>query len=812
MGMLHPIRLCLAAMCLSLAASTVPLDAQGARKGGQRPAPKGGDVKSLFDQGIYSFDEGDYDAAHAAFEAAFAQSPSSDAVADFVQRAGEAKVFRMLSSKDARLAGMARQLLESSVQAVRVRQSDPEQVRSAVSETLSSQGQDQLLLMIERANTYGRNLVPSLIPILADTDLEHRAVAINWIGRYIGMDSIPVLQAARKHPNPTVRRNIAELLGTRQLRHRVGLATLKAMAESDPTSDVKEVASRSLAAVLADVDGSGKDSSAKDYFLDNALSYYLEPHKNPFGSTFYSATVYKLEGENVVGERVADFQLSERMAQQALEEALDLDPSFHEAQVLTLCNDAQQVYEYDVNVAYYAKNEAQGDVKSLLEKQKPYVDFVLRNRLLSWPANVLYDGLGQALADGRGDVARKIVETIRATHRTGAAPESLVKALEDNNSRLVRITAAVAIAHWNPTQRTFDAGERVVSLLSEAVLTSGVRTVQKVMGNNGLSNRLAEMLDELNMESYTPHRSVEEGYEAVVNAPPDVIFADETITKSTGKAEIAPVNYFINELRKNYRTANVPVVVIVQSAKLADAKKLYESAERKVWVVPESIDRLGLNNGVFSKIFSDATDSKSEATQLARSAAEAIDYLATVPTRIPIKRSADALRKVLKSRPDEVRLPSIEALGNIKATEAAGELAAVYANEENAKPIRIAAMRSLGQVLQGQTGSSGQVLKTIVDGMRSQDLELRQASWFAFSNANPDPKTRLEMLLSMAPEAGAAAPAGEPAAEPATEPAAEPAAPSDEPAADKPASDTPAEQPAEEPAPPEEPAGGDDSK
>jgi hypothetical protein len=256
----------------------------------------------------------------------------------------------------------------------------------------------------------------------------------------------------------------------------------------------------------------------------------------------------------------------------------------------------------------------------------------------------------------------------------------------------------------------------------------------------------------------------------------------------------------------------VPVVVIVQSAKLADAKKLYESAERKVWVVPESIDRLGLNNGVFSKIFSDATDSKSEATQLARSAAEAIDYLATVPTRIPIKRSADALRKVLKSRPDEVRLPSIEALGNIKATEAAGELAAVYANEENAKPIRIAAMRSLGQVLQGQTSSSGQVLKTIVDGMRSQDIELRQASWFAFSNANPDPKTRLEMLLSMAPEAGAAAPAGEPAAEPATEPAAEPAAPSDEPAADKPASDTPAEQPAEEPAPPEEPAGGDDSK
>jgi len=762
--------------------------AQAPRGAGKRATAGGTDVKSLLDQGLYSYDEGDFDAAHAAFEKAFAQNPTSDAIADFVERATEAKVFQMLLSKNEKLVGIARQILESSSRSRRAKLGDPEESKRVVDDTLGTEGQEQLLKMVQNANDFGRNLVPALIPALEDSDLGRRSAAINWIARHIGRDAIPVLQAARKHPSATVRRNVAVLLGSRLVRHVVNLATLKAMVETDPASEVKEAAAASLAAVLGDLNGSAREASAKEYFLENAILYYSTPHRNPFAGTQYVPTIYKLEGNRIAGEVVAEFQLSDRMAQQALEEALELDPTFHVAKVLTLSNDAAQVYEYDLNVAHYAKNEGQqADIKALLEKQRPYVDYVLRNRVLCWPSEVLYDALAQAIEDGRSEVAQKIVEAIRETHRSGQAPESLVKALEDTNSRLVRIAAAIALAHWNPTSRDFTAGDQVVSILGEAVLSSGVRTAQKIMGDAQQANRFGEMLEQLDMEHYTAISSIDRAYDAIVNSPPDVILMDDNVTKSTGRKEIPPINYFVTELRKNYRTANVPVVVIVPGSELDKAKKTYESEELKVWVVPDSIDRLGLQNTVFNKIFDDKDDAKAHATRLARSAAEAINYLATVPTRIPVKKSVDQLRKVLKNRPDEVRIPSIMALGNLKASEAAGELAAVFANAENAKSIRIEAMRALGKSIQAASGTSAPlILKTIQDGMQSTDLELRRAAWIAFSNSGADPRAQLKALMASAPEAAGA---GSESPEPAPEQGPAEAKPAEEGAADAPAAE-----------------------
>ena len=340
-------------ICLALISfSGGLLIAQGAKGAGRRSPLEGNDVKSLLDQGVYSYDEGDFEGASAAFEKAFALNPTSDALSGFVKRASEAKIFQMLLSKDPRLAGIARQILDSSSQVSRTKMGDPEQIKNVVADTLNSDSQDQILKMIRNANNYGRNLVPALIPTLSDSDLGRRAVAINWIGRYIGRDAVTVLQAARKHPSETVRQNVAQLLGTRLVRHSVSLATLKAMLETDTSSEVKAAAEESYQAILADMNAVPKDSRARDYFLENAISYYRSPHKNPFAGTQYRSTIYKLEGDRIVGERVADFQFSDRLAQQALEEALELDPSFHEAQVLTLCNDAGQVHEYDLNIAY----------------------------------------------------------------------------------------------------------------------------------------------------------------------------------------------------------------------------------------------------------------------------------------------------------------------------------------------------------------------------------------------------------------------------------------------------------------------------
>src|SRR5437867_2877702 len=176
--------LCFSLGVLSLVFSPEALSKEKEKKEERAAGGGSGDVKSLLDQGLYSYEEGDFDAAVAAFEKAFALNPSSDSLLDFVETASAAKIFSMIRSKDSRLAGIGKQILKSSSPVLNARVNNPEQILKAVNEVLESEGQDQLVLEIRHAVTYGRNLVPALIPVLGDNDLGRRTVAINWIASH----------------------------------------------------------------------------------------------------------------------------------------------------------------------------------------------------------------------------------------------------------------------------------------------------------------------------------------------------------------------------------------------------------------------------------------------------------------------------------------------------------------------------------------------------------------------------------------------------------------------------------------------------
>ena len=265
---------------------------------------------------------------------------------------------------------------------------------------------------------------------------------------------------------------------------------------------------------------------------------------------------------------------------------------------------------------------------------------------------------------------------------------------------MVRVAAARTIARWNPAS-PIDAGDAVIQALSDAVLASGIRTAQLVMGDSRKTNRIASMLRDLNLETYTPVQTVERGYDSVVNSATDVVFLDESVGVSVGGGDVGAVNYFIGLIRKNYRSANVPVVVVVADSDVERARELYENEERKVLVVSDSIDSTGLRNEVLYELFADKEDAKERATRLAASAAEAIEYLSFVHTRLPVQKSAPHLVKVLKNRPDSVRIPCIRALGHLKYGEAAGELSMIFSEASNSVEVRAAAMTSLGQTLEG---------------------------------------------------------------------------------------------------------------
>ncbi|MBN1442498.1 MAG: HEAT repeat domain-containing protein [Planctomycetes bacterium] len=733
---------------------------------------QGSDAESLFGAGLKSFQEGNKPEAVENFERLFAQQPSNDLIFRLVQEATVATIVRMARDEDTRIAGIGHELLEMASKSYRRAIDDSEAIARAVQQVLQSDGTERLRLMIEYASRFGRNLVPALIPVLGDSDIGNRATALIWITHHIGKDAIPPLTVAFQHPNNNVRTNIAKVLGARSVRHEYSLAFLKAMLETDENSQVQQEAKTAIEAILGDLEDSALGrSDAKQLFLRNARSLFLSPHANPFDRSTYSAKIYRLDGDQVVAERVARFQFSERMAQQNLELALQLDPGYEDAVLLNYLNDCSQIVKYDKNLAWYASQDSQDDDREILETQKDVMESVTRLRTVAVPASLLVDALRQALSYKRPEVAQYVIQRIRERHLEGPVPGSLIDALEDESSRLVRIAAAVALAEWNP-QKDFDAGKQVISILSSAVVQSGIRTAVKAMGSQALANRFDAVLDELNMESNFHLATVAEAYQTITELPPDLILVDEQLKLGSETDPVKSVNRFIVELREgrnSYRTADVPIIVVVDPERLAQASDLYADAEKKVWVVPANIDAVTLRKTITGPLFADKEDDKALAVKLAEEAAIALEGLASAPSpRIAVEEAVDSLAIVLSNRPDSVRIPCLRTLAALGAAAEprVAEVVQVFANVDNEIEVRSAAMQAVGRILEAGSGKAPKdVAQIILLGTRETDLRLRRSAWTAFGSAGFSAEEQLALLLSAPAAVSEGAAAGDAGAE-----------------------------------------------
>jgi len=720
------------------------------------------DASSLLKEGFEKFQEGDNTAARSAFEKALAADPSDDQILAFVEGVGAAEVYELLTSGDANLAGIGVEILRLRSQAAVARSDDAEATKTAVQSVMEGEDTDPVVIRNRHfyAKSIGRNLVPYLIPYLGDNELDRRAQAMTWIV-LIGPDALPPLVAACKHPNGRIRTNVAALLGARSLRHPYSLGYLRAMQQTDELKEVQDEAGRAFEANIGELNGSaGPIDDAKLYFLRTANQFYLNPYRNPFDTRRYSPMVYKLDGENVVGVKVLPFQVSEEMAKQCITEALILDAEYAAARVLNLCNDAARIVEYDENAAWYATQDGHEDIKALVAQQKPYIDYVLRNRILSAPSPLLFAAIQQGALDGRSEVARTLVRAAQTIGLKGVVPSALVRALEDENSRLVRMAAAITLAYWNPAD-DFDAGQQVIDILANAVETSGVRTVVKGMGNERLANRFdAIFRDKLNIESLFHDSNVEELLHTLRKSPPDIVFLDEEIGYATVEQARAPINAIVTELRKDYRTVDVPVIVAVDPARVNQAKQDLESEERKVIVVAANIDHVALGETVINPLFAGKEDGKALATKLASEAARALESLASVRTELPVASATESLVRVLANRPDSVRIPCLGALGHLQVTAHVGTVAHVFEDTNNKIDVRRAAMTAVGRILAASSGAPSDVLQIILKGCQEGDAQAREASWVAFGRSGASAEAHLQLLESGAPAAGAGAGAG----------------------------------------------------
>jgi tetratricopeptide (TPR) repeat protein len=706
-------------------------------------------VQKLFQEGIRNYREGNYDQAIKEFENLFKSAPTNDAIVDVLDEIALSVVVKMVADDDRRISGIGRTFFRIRREKNMRRNSDPQVLNNALGDYFKADAQNRHRMRIEYPLQYGRNIVPGLVSRLASPDAETRTAAEMLIA-FIGLDAVPVLAVASHHPDPKVRSSVARLMGTRNIRHPYNVATLATLSKNDDDSVVRDQARESLTAILEEVQGQVEVFDAKLYHYENARQLYLNPHNNPFATRFYEPVVYSLQGKEVLSEPVASFQLSERMAETSLHEALKLDPDFDAAWAMLACTEAMHLVEYDLNLG---SDQADPEDLRILASQKGMIQ-MRAARLSAITSSAIYEGLGKALEDQLSEVASRILQSIKNSERRGRVPNSLVVALNDSPSREVRVRAAVALAGWRDAEIE-PVGQAMVKVLTESVLNSGVRTAHKIMGRTQDIGRFDVILRSLNVDSFSNTVDVETGITRARDIPPDFIVIDSAAQSDVATGDIEPLAFFIRQVRKNRRTSGIPIVVIVESNALEQANELYQSESNKVFVVTSDIDVGEFRSEVLAKLFQDGDDPRADAEALSTLAANTLAGLARANRDLPLQSVAGPLQEALSNRPDSIRVKVIETLGFMRgrASAAATSLAEVFAQVDNADAVREAAMLAVGRILEAGNGASDVVLNVILEGMKNPTASLREASFFAFSAAGAPGAQRVKELFDLtAPE------------------------------------------------------------
>ncbi len=712
------------------------------------------ELSSKLTEGLTRYREGDFSGAVSVFEELFGESSNDDEIMDLLGRSEYGVILRMVGSDDPRISGIGLRLMKLRRSLVRQRLSDDAEIQAKVEEYLAADAQARLALKVEIGRGIGRNAVPYLVEKLDSPNDEIRTRAHSLIVE-IGRDAIPVLQTAARHSSPLVRTSVAYLLGNRVLRHPAAAGTLAELAQRDTDTAVKGAGRESLMILAAQVGRT--EAPAEEYYYLNARQYYLSPHTNPFNNPYYEPTTYHLRNDKVVGERVASFQVAGRLAEKSLHNALRLAPGRVEVRAMLACLDAQQLVEYELALEAFADSDP--ELIELLKSQEGVMRFVRGPRLLSTSRRVLFAALEQALNDENNVVATRILEVIDRTERRGTIPASVVRSLEGNPSRRVRVRGAIVLADWDAAALSPQIGKSIVNVLAESVKSSGIRTVHKVMGNPENVNRFDALFEALGLDTYSTADNVEDGIARASRIPPDLVVIDDEARAARGTQGFGPINLFIRQLRSNSRTERLPIAVAVDPSRLEAAENLYANAENKVYVISSRIDRLTLRNSVVEPAFAGLDDGKARALQLAAMAAQALARSAGKPG-LPVHDVIDVLIQVLPDRPDSVRVPVLEAIGNLRAAGAAaiGPASQLFVAEENAVEVREAAMLAVAKILDASPGAaSAGLLKIITDGMKSTNLQLREASYIALSASRAPDAFAVEQIFSAsAPEGGSA--------------------------------------------------------
>lgn len=432
-------------------------------------------------------------------------------------------------------SSQAEALLGRFNEAARRQARDPERLRRFVQGLTGTHAEQQYAL--ENLRQAGPYAVPAVVEALSSPEIQDRErgrLVVN-LAR-LGPPAVPAIVAMLDAPDTTLAAAAAEALGRLGDPRAVPFLTFPAARQ--PESVVTEPA-RQAVARLTGWNWASQTRSPRRVLLDEA-ELYLAHAPSPLAG---SGEVWVWQGSNVVPQQATPGQIKGYYGLKLARQALELDPTDHQAQTLVAALALEKTVETS-GVAAFPGQDSLGAYPLAVSAGPQVLADVLR---LALDRNL--PDLAAAAALVLGNVADRDALYIPTT-----PPHPLIAAL-DSSDRRTRFAAARALVNLEPS-RPFPGSSRVVPVLAQFAAGRQQRRAVIVDGSRNRANTVGSVLHELGYETLVATSGPEGFRLATGSADVEAVFIEPTALIEPWTARDLLAN-----LRADSRTNTLPVIV-----------------------------------------------------------------------------------------------------------------------------------------------------------------------------------------------------------------------------------------------------------
>ncbi|HMS16214.1 MAG TPA: HEAT repeat domain-containing protein [Planctomycetota bacterium] len=627
-------------------------------------------TETLLKEGYDLYQRGRDEEALQKMKALIAADPSSEDAFRLIQTL-EPRVWASLMLKGDEHQAVVRTLMNAAIPGAKAHQRDGGRIRELVKQLDTGSWPERQRALTSLVGDHGEHAAAYLIGRLNSDDTEKRAVNMEWL-RNMGTESIHPLIQVLESSDPLTQAGAATVLG--QLKAVQAKPYLARLAAGSAEPMPKEAASKALAAL------GGSHSGVASGLVALAEGYYQQD-KSVVDPYRVNTTVWSYEGDALVGRDVPGDIYALKLAEEALYDALEVEPGHTGAEELLA----------SVLLAQVAAGAGSSE-----GGENPLARAGDLARALG--PKVLDAALRKALDDNRPEIATAAIDVIAEI--PGASSLGGVGLALGSSAKGVRVHAALAAAG------DASMSNQIVPILSEGVALDSVRSVLVIDDQPASRNQVVADLSARGYFSY----GVLTGPEGLVQLRSYPLEDAVVIRYNLATSTAADV---IRYIRRDPKTEALPVALLVDAKDMDAAKELFSDRVQLFIQTPPVAEAYEPQ----LRALVNTVDAAREASiQLAARCAQALAHMDPATAR----SAQPALAAALGGVDDRVRIPALAALARVADGSATDAILALLKDSTQSDGLRGHAAIALASIAKNGGTASADVVEAILGALTGE--------------------------------------------------------------------------------------------